>query len=513
MTELTLLGVDAGTSAIKVCAITRDGRVVAKAQRAVPVVTAMPLWAEIDLERYWGLVCEALREVTERVGNVAGIGLSTTCPTTIVLDADDRPLRGGIVYLDGRADALLREVAGPDATSYQARTGNRASSSTCWAANLTWLQRNEPALWQKVRRVAMLNTFLGLRLTGRAGIDPSQASYSGLMDVRARDAAWSSSLFDLWQVERALVPDIVPSHVALGGITREASAATGLAVGTPLALGAADTAAAAFAVGMKRAGDAFESVGTSGVITFCLDEPSFDVSFLNRHHVLPGRWLAHGAMSTLGGAFGWLQGKVWPDVRSFAEFEQLAMSSIPGANGLIFLPYLAGERSPIWDAEASAAWIGLRLHHTRADMVRAVFEGGALALRQILEIAERQWAGRPTELVGVGGGARSRFWAQIKADVLGLTYHMATLTDASAIGAAMLGGVAAGTYDGLEDGTLPTIRCDEQKVRLGPAERRAVYDRHFEVYRSLYPVLRDAMHRLDGAPADHPADARPNAAS
>lgn len=500
MTEPVLLGIDAGTSAVKVCAVANDGRVLAKAQRPVPVVTAMPLWAEIDLEGYWGLVCEALREVTGRVGHVAGVGLSTTCPTTIVLDADDRPLRGGIVYLDGRADALLRETIGPDAVEYRERTGNRASSSTCWAANLTWLQRHEPELWQRVRRVVTLNGLLGLRLTGKTGIEPTQASYSGLMDVRARQAKWSPELFELWNVDRALVPEIVPGHVSIGGVTSAAAQATGLAAGTPIALGAADTAAAAFAVGLKRAGDVFESVGTSGVITFCLDEPSFDVSFLNRHHVLPGRWLAHGAMSTLGGAFGWLQGKVWPDVRSFAEFEHLATTSVPGANGLVFLPYLAGERTPIWDAEASGAWIGLRLHHTRSDMVRAVFEGGALALRQILEIARSQWSWRPTDLVGVGGGARSRFWAQIKADVLGLSYHMATATDASGIGAALIGGVAAQVYHGMEDPAIPGIRCDENKVRPGPAERRAVYDRRFEVYRALYPVLRDAMHHLDGAP-------------
>ena len=351
-----------------------------------------------------------------------------------------------------------------------------------------------------MRRVVTLNGFLALRLTGNTGIEPTQASYSGLMDVRARAAMWSPELFDLWSIDRGLLPDIVPGHAAIGGVTATAAQATGLGAGTPIALGAADTAAAAFAVGLKRAGDAFESVGTSGVITFCLDEPSFDVSFLNRHHVLPGRWLAHGAMSTLGGAFGWLQGKVWPDVRSFAEFEHLATASVPGANGLVFLPYLAGERTPIWDAQASGAWIGLRLHHTRSDMVRAVFEGGALALRQILEIAHNQWSWRPTDLVGVGGGARSRFWAQIKADVLGLSYHMATLTDASAIGAALIGGVAAKVYIGMEDPAIPGIRCDEHKVRPGPGERRAVYDRRFEVYRALYPALRDAMHRLDGEP-------------
>lgn len=514
MIEPVLLGVDAGTSSVKVCAVAPDGRIVAKAQRAVPVITALPLWAEIDLERYWTLVCEALHEVAARVGPVAGVGLATTCPTTIFLDADDQPLRAGIVYLDGRADALLHDVVGADATAYQAHTGNRASSSTCWAANLTWLQRHDAVLWKKVRRVLMLNSFIGLRLTGRAAMEPTQASYSGLMDVRAAKACWSPSLLKLWNVDGGLLPEIVSGAAPLGGITPQAAALTGIAVGTPIALGAADTAAAAFAVGLKSQGDAFESVGTSGVITFCLDSPKFEASFLNRHHVLPGRWLAHGAMSTLGGAFGWLQGKVWPDVRSFAELESLATTSIPGANGLLFLPYLAGERSPIWDAEASAAWIGLRLNHTRADMVRAVFEGGALALRQILQRAENEWAWKPSELVGVGGGARSRFWAQIKADVLGLNYHMATQTDASAIGAAMIGGVAAGVFNGVDDPALPKIRCDEHPVEPGPADRRAVYDRRFEVFESLYPALASAMHGLDDAPRNSPSSGtRPRSAT
>lgn len=491
-----LLGIDAGTSAMKVCAFDGAGKLLAKAQRSVPLITPYPLWAEIDLERYWELITEAIREVVDRVGPVAAIGLSTTSPTTIVLDADNNPLRPGIVYLDGRADELVHEVTGADATAYKRLTGNRASPSTCWAANLLWLQRNEPQVWARVRRVCMLNSFLALRLTGALGIDPTQASYSGLVDVRESQPRWSSDLLDLWQVSPDLVPPLRSGADLLGRVTERSAAATGLAAGVPVALGVADTVAAAFAIGMRERGDAFESVGTSGVITFCLDRPDFDPCFLNRYHILPGRWLAHGAMSTLGGSFGWLQSKVWPEVHSLAELERMAQESVPGANGLIFLPYLAGERSPIWDAEASAAWIGLRLAHTRADMVRAVFEGAAFGLRQILKRAEDRWDWRPTKLVGVGGGAHSRFWAQIKADVLQLDYGMAEFTDASALGAALLGGVACGLYGGLEDASLPTIHQASQYIKPGPAERCAIYDYQFSVFAGLYPALSKSMHAL-----------------
>ena len=491
-----LLGIDAGTSAIKVCAFDPAGKLLAKAQRSVPVITPYPLWVEIDLERYWELVAEALKEVTARVGPVTSIGLSSTCPTTVVLGDDHQPLRPGIVYLDGRADELVHEVTGQDATTYQQRTGNRASPSTCWAANLLWLQRHEPRVWRQVRKVCMLNGFLALRLTGALGIEPTQASYSGLMDVRDATAHWKDDLLRLWQVSPELLAPLCSGADLLGRVQAGAAALTGVPAGTPVALGVADTVAAAFAIGLRESGGAFESVGTSGVITFCLDQPDFDVCFLNRHHILPGRWLAHGAMSTLGGSFGWLQSKVWPEVNSLAELERMAQESVPGANGLIFLPYLAGERSPIWDAEASAAWIGLRLGHTRADMVRAVFEGAAFGLRQILERAQAQWNWRPSRIVGVGGGAHSRFWAQIKADVLQLDYGMAEFTDASALGAALLGGVASQRYASLEDSAMPTIQVASQYIKPGPADRCALYDHQFSVFASLYPALARSMHAL-----------------
>ena len=495
MTEV-LLGIDAGTSSIKVCAFSTDGRLLAKARRAVPVITPYPLWAEIDVGQYWELTVEAIREVTARCGTIKGIGLSTTCPTTIVLDDQFRPLRPGIVYLDGRADERVRETVGPDPVAYQSHTGNRASPSTCWAANLTWIRRNEPQVWQDVRHVGMLNSYLAFRLTGEFGIDPTQASYSGLVDVRLQHPEWSESLLQLWDIDRDLLAPLVPGASRIGDVCPVASEATGLPQGCAVALGAADTAAAAFALGLSQRGSAFESVGTSGVITFCLDRPEFDHRFLNRYHIYPDRWLAHGAMSTLGGSFGWLQSKVWPEIRSFPELEALAKESLPGANGVIFLPYLAGERSPIWDAEASGAWIGLRLEHSRADMVRAVFEGAAFGLRQILQQARERWGWSPQRLVGVGGGAHSRFWARIKADILKLEYGMAGQTDASALGAALLGGLAAGVYAGFSDSSIPVLSVANGYIKPAADAYTAVYDRHFRIFASLYPALTDAMHAL-----------------
>lgn len=490
------LGIDAGTSAIKVCAFDRHGALLKKAQRAVPVITPYPLWVEIDLAHYWALLVEALREVTSEVGAVSSVGLSTTCPTTIFLDAHGVPLRHAIVYLDGRADEIVRTVVGDNATTFHSQSGNRASPSTCWAANSLWVQRNEPDVWKNTRHVGMLNSYIALKLTGELGIDPTQASYSGLMDVRKPVPQWDAALMDVWQMPSNRLPRIAAASHCIGRVLPEITLSTMLTTGVNVSLGVADTAAAAFGLQLSERGEAFESVGTSGVITFCLDAPDFDCGFLNRHHVYPNRWLAHGAMSTSGGAFGWLQNKIWPDLKSLAELERLAQASLPGANGLIFLPYLAGERSPIWDAQASGAWVGLRLNHTRADMVRAVFEGTAFGLRQIMLLAQKKWGLQPETMIGVGGGSHSRFWAQIKADVLNLNYGSTEFQDAGAFGAAMLGAVAGGFFSGLTDLSLPSIKTSSSWVKPSATGAREVYARQFEVFSTLYPALAPSMHAL-----------------
>jgi xylulokinase len=505
MTE-AFLGVDAGTSGIKVCAFTREGQLIAKAHRAVPVITPYSLWAEIDLERYWAATAEAIKEVSARVPSIKSIGLATTCPTTILLDGDGRAVRPGILYLDGRAQARLDAVVGSDAPAYARETGNRTSTSTCWAANLAWVREHEPAAWARVRRVTMLNGFLARQLSGQDAIEPTQASYSGLMRIGNAEPSWSDDLLAVWGLDAAMLPDIRSCTDAIGQVTDAASALTGIRAGTPVALGAADTAAASFAVGLVDGGKVFESVGTSGVITFCLDRPDFDPSFLHRQHIIPGRWLAHGAMSTLGGAFGWLNNKVWPELQTLAELERLAQESIPGANGLLFLPYLAGERSPIWDAEASGSWLGLLLRHTRQDMVRAVFEGTTFGLRQILERGSAKWGIRPERMLGVGGGARNRFWGQMKADVLKLDYIMSDMPDAAALGAGLLGAIAAGMFTSAQDADLPLILENAVPIKPGAQRTLDTYDHMFKIFDSAYPQLRDLMHALADRSSDQYAD-------
>jgi xylulokinase len=493
-----LLAIDAGTSAVKVCLFDREGQLLRSADRPTPMITVCHGWAEIDSDECWNAIVESVRGVINPDDTVLSIGLTGTCPTIVLMDEELQPVRNAILYLDNRGRSeiagVARAVGGPDA--FFAQTGNRLGLSVCIAATLRWVIHEEPATWSRVRHIGFLTSFIGAKLTGHLAVDSTHASYSGLFDLRGDKMAWHADLCRDLEIDIDRLVPIIPSYAQVGTVTAEVARIMRLTQGTPVAVGAADTAAAALAVNLVRPRSAFESIGTSGVLTFCLDEPDFDESFLNRCHVRPGLWLAHGAMSTLGGSLTWLSDKVWPETSSFTELEQLVAESQPGANRVLFLPYLSGERSPIWDADASGCWIGLRLDTKKADMVRAVFEGGAYGLRQILSRAEKHWGWRPNSLISVGGGTRSRIWHQIKADILGVRYLPADLPDAAALGAATLGGIAAGVYEGIDDPNLPKIRPPQESVTPNPGKYRKVYDDMSRIYEDLYPSLKDCMSRI-----------------
>lgn len=500
------LGIDAGTSFLRVCAFSKSGDILAKAQRPIQLITPQPVWAEIDVEHYWRLVLSAAKEVLAEFDAVAGIGVSATCPTTVFMDGKYRPVRPGILYLDRRSDELIRSFAREHGggESLFRRVGNHPFSSTCWLGNLAWVRKYEPEVWRKTRHVGLLGSVLVQRLTGAFTLDWTQASYSGGFNIYDPESGWLPEMLEEWQINAKMLPRLGCPYRLAGRLSEEAAGELGVRAGAAVAFGSADTAAAAFGVGLRGSGDVLETSGTSGVLTFSMDRPEFDVAFMNRCHIFPGRWLAHGAMSTLGGAFAWMKNKIWPEVVSIAELEQMAAESPAGANGLIFLPYLAGERSPIWDPDASGVWMGLRLDTTRADMARAVFEGAAYGLRQLLERAEGQLGLKPRSVLSVGGGSRSRFWSQIKHEVTGLEYHLSDKPDASAWGAALLGAIAGGEYSGPDDGEIvftlvnrpAKITSRSERMRLNDLGRKRAYDRAYRAYCKLYPALKTVMHDL-----------------
>ncbi|QIQ22288.1 xylulokinase [Zophobihabitans entericus] len=496
MKEEIYLGIDAGSSGVKVCAFNHRGELLGKASRETKIISKSSRHHELDLNEYWEQTVAAINEMTQRFDNIVSIGLSVACPTIVLLDKNNNPICNAITYLDGRSEDFIHKTLGENKEHVMSLSSNSPSPSSCWVGTIGWLQSQQPELMKKVHKIVLFNGFLATRLGGKAGIDPTQAAYSGAV-VLAGAPKWSKELLSYWNFDHSLLAPIYPSFAVVGRVSAQAAKQTGLKQDTAITLGSADTAAAAFAVGLIDGGTAFESTGTSGVITFCLEKPDFDSRFMNRYHVVPNQWLAHGAMSTTGGTFGWLNKSVWPEIDNHETLEQLARESEPGAKGLVYLPYLAGERSPIWDVKASGAWLGLRLSHTRSDMIRAAFEGTAFGLRQLVDIASKKWGIKLDELLSVGGGSRNHLWTQIKADILQVEYSIAQTSDAAAFGAAMIGATGAGYFCGVNDPDLPIIRTED--ILFKPNKDKAineVYDKHFGIYSALYPNLKETMHSL-----------------
>lgn len=497
MTDSVYLGIDAGSSSVKVCAFNFHGELLAKSSRDTNIISKSPKNHEIDLHDFWIKTADAIKEVANQVNNIVSVSFSVACPTLVLLDKEHKPIANGITYLDGRSAEFIQQTLGDDIAKVRSLSCNSPSPSACWVGTLGWLQEKQPELMQRVHNVVLLNGYLSLKLgSKKAAIDPTQAAYSGAV-VLSRAPKWSKELLKYWKFDHEILPPIYQCTSVVGQVSREAAEKTGLKENTPIILGSADTAAAAFAVGLLDPETAFESTGTSGVITFCLEEPNFDHRFMNRYHIVPNQWLAHGAMSTTGGTFHWLNQSIWPEINDHEQLEKFSKSSTPGANGLIYLPYLAGERSPIWDVNASGAWIGLRLNHTRNDMVRAAFEGTAFGLKQILNIANEKWGVTLDELLSVGGGSRNTLWTQIKADILQVEYNIAQTADAAAFGAAMVGATGAGYFCGINDPDLPIIRTEEVAFKPNKDKKlQDIYNKHFNIYDGLYPLLKETMHNL-----------------
>lgn len=487
-----MIGIDAGTSSVKTCLFTLQGTLIREVSFPVNVISPANDQAEIDVDLLFRKVVGAIKElVTDCAEQVQAIGLSVSSPTLIFFDADKDAIRPGIVYLDNRSskevDQSVELFGG--ATQYFSRVGNNPSPSTCVAATVNWIRNNEPATWEKTVHIGFLNTFLGAKLTGNMAVDPTVSSYSGLMQVR-NPYVWDGGFLDIFGIEGRYLPEILPSFGKVGNLRADIARESGLPAGIPVAIGAADTAATSFALGIHKHGDAFQSMGTSEVITFCLGAPDFSLAFMNRGHVIPGLWLSHGAMSTAGASIQWALNSILTEFSCEKDLEDFALSSSRGANGTVFLPYLCGERSPVFDTRACGVFFGLNINTNKADMARAIYEGVAYGMQQIYMLGCERWGVSPEYIKCVGGASKSAFAIQLRADLLRTQIRTIESGCAAAYGAAMLGALAAGIYEKAE--AVPCL--DECRRIVEPDEESvAFYRKNNVIYRQLYPNLKELM--------------------
>ena len=469
-----LVGLDVGTTGVKALRISPDGEIVARAEEGYRLSTPQPGWAEQDPEDWWRAAEAALATVGS--DGVAGIGLSGQMHGLVALDNADRVLRPAILWNDQRTGAECAEIEARFGLRELVQlTGNRALPGFT-APKLLWLRRHESDVYARIARVLLPKDYVRLRLLGEHATDVSDASGTLLFDVRQR--RWSGEVLEGLEIPTDWVPPALES-TGLSGRTAD---------GLPVAAGAGDQAAGALGVGVDRPGPLSVVLGTSGVVfaalpAFAADPDGRVHSFC---HAVPDGWHAMGVMLSAAGSLGWLRGVVAPGEppeKVVAEAEPWP----PGVEGLTFLPYLAGERTPHVDPNARAAFAGLSLRHDRGALVRAVLEGVAFGLRDSLELL-RSLGVEPVTARVSGGGARSDLWLRIVASVLELPLERTAAEEGAAYGAALLGGVATGVFADVHEAVAATVRVRET-VEPEPDWVRP-YAGAYERFRALYPALR-----------------------
>ena len=456
MTEPLLLAIDLGTSSVKVLAATRAGVIVARGVAEYAILQPAPGFAEQNPADWWAATLDAVHNVlaTCDAGAVAAIGLSGQMHGTVLLDDAGDLLAPAVIWPDRRSAQQVRELTlAFGRERLYAITGSPLSTGFL-AATVRWFQQERPALWGAVAQILLPKDYLRWRLTGRYATDPSDGAGSLLFDVARRD--WSADLLTYLGIARSQLPFVQPSHANAGALTPVAAQALGLAPGIPIVTGAADTACGMLGAGAIDRSRLLLSISTGGQVVLPSDQMITDLqgrvhtfcSALTPEDSGQAGWYQMGATLSAGMALRWLRDQVlgWTQADAYEVMTALAATAEPGAQGLLFLPYLVGERTPHMDPAARGAFWGLTLRHGQAELVRAVLEGVTFACYDAFQVLEAL-GGAPQEVILAGGGARSPLWRQIVADVFGRPVRPLQTSEQSALGALLLAGAGIGWFD------------------------------------------------------------------
>ncbi len=493
-----LLAHDLGTSGNKATLFTVDGELVASKTHAYETRYSHGNRAEQDPNDWWQAVCRSSQELLENVeaGQIAAVALSGQMMGCLCVNRQGRPLRPSIIYCDQRAarqtERILEHV---DPGEFYRITGHRPSPSYS-IEKLAWLKDHEPQVYADTDKMLNAKDFINFQLTGVMATDPSDASGTNAFDLNTYQ--WSSRIVEAAGVDGEKLPELKKSTDVLGAVTRQAAEQTGLKQGTPVVVGGGDGVCAGVGVGCVRPGIAYNYIGSSSWIALCVEKPVADEQMrtMSWAHAVPGYLQPSGTMQTAGAAYNWLKNEVCKletqqaqqqGISPYELIDRQIDTAPPGAHGLLFLPYLLGERSPRWNPQAKGAFIGLTLSHTRADMLRAVLEGITYNLEIILGIFRREI--EVDSMIVIGGGAKGAVWRQMMADVYNLeirTPHY--LEEATSMGAAVIGGVGAGLFEDF-DVIDRFVKIDHVHTPIEANRQK---------YLPLMPIFDECYHALCG---------------
>jgi xylulokinase len=495
MTEPLILGIDIGTTNCKAILFELDGRMAGLGSAPTPTYHPQPEWTEHDPEQLWLTVAATIQQALGACDpqRVCGVAVTSVGEAGVLIDAAGRALGPMIAWHDSRTTPELRR--------WQRRVDQRRADAItglparpiCTLFKLQWLRDHDREAYQRADRWLLAADYIAFRLCGVQATDYSLASRTLMLDLHSRQ--WSEELIDLAELRHDLMPPLLPAGTALGGVTPEAAAATGLHAGTTVGVGGHDHIAGAFAVGVVRDGQCLDSLGTAEAIFLPLDrEPPVDATYhtgctLGAHVARDQTFLFDGLLSG-GAAINWVRDLLTPGSTDFGDLEHLAASAPPGSRGALFLPHLtAGERGGL---------AGLTLASGRAEIARAVYEGLAFGWRQLLERSETTLGLRVHTISAIGGGVRSAIWVAIKADVLGRPLRIVEQEESVALGAAMLAGIASGAFQGEAD-ALARVRLNERIITPN-TDQAAYYDR---IYHERFLHLAPALAEIHAATSDH----------
>ncbi|MDO4633643.1 MAG: xylulokinase [Eubacteriales bacterium] len=497
-----LLGIDIGTSACKAAVFERDGSVAADASAGYPVYYPREGWAEQDPREWWAAVCTAVKTVLEKgkidPAEIAGIGIDGQSWSAIPLDADGEVLCNTPIWMDTRAQEICDRINAEMEEEIFALAGNKLQPSYT-TAKILWYREHCPEIYPKIDKILQSNSYIAYRLTGVMSQDLSQGY--GLHCFDMHTGTYDEKMCEKLGIPRSFLPRIHACDDVIGSVTEKAAKESGLAEGTPVAAGGLDAACGTLGAGVLHSGQTQEQGGQAGGMSICIDSYRADPRLILGFHVVPGHWLLQGGTTGGGGVMRWMERELADYERSvkdavgrssFDQMNDLAAKIPPGSEGVVFLPYMAGERSPIWDPQAKGVFYGLDFAKTKGHMIRAGMEGVAYALEHNLRTAEEAGA-RAEVLCAMGGSANSLLWTQIKSDVTGRVITVPASDTATTLGAAMLAGVGVGYYKDYDEAVSTTVR--ETRRHVPNPENREAYEKGYELYRELYEALKETMHR------------------
>jgi len=492
-----LLGIDVSTTGAKALLIAATGEVVASASTPLTVSTPHPLWSEQAPADWWDGIVTSIRRVLAEsgveTGAIAAIGLTGQMHGLVLLDENGEVLRPAILWNDQRTGAQCDEIRERVGRERLIRiTGNDALTGFT-APKVLWVREHEPDVYARARHLLLPKDYIRFRLTGEYALDRAGGSGTLLFDLGRRD--WSEEVVEALEIPREWLPPTHEGPQVTGRVSAEAAEATGLLAGTPVVGGGGDQAAGAVGVGAVVPGIISLVLGTSGVVFATTAGPLVEPEGRLHAfcHAVPGRWHFMGVMLSAAGSLRWYRDAVAGGA-DYRALDEEAAAVEPGSEGLLFLPYLTGERTPHPDPLARGAFVGLTVRHERAHLTRAVLEGVAFGLKDSFELIQGSGMGPVREVRVSGGGAQSPLWRQIIADVLGTELRTVATTEGAAYGAAILAAVGAGLYESVPAACERIVAVTGRTVPL--RQNYELYKGFYEIYRELYPALAPAFRRL-----------------